>query len=34
LRKSNPIRGELADMFIFSILREEWKQPKILTKTA
>ena len=34
LRKSNPIRGELADMFIFSILREEWKEPKILTKTS
>jgi RimJ/RimL family protein N-acetyltransferase len=32
LRKSNLFKGELIDMFIFSILREEWKEPKILTK--
>jgi RimJ/RimL family protein N-acetyltransferase len=30
LRKSNLVRGEWIDMFIFSILREEWKEPKIL----
>jgi len=34
LRKLALIRGEKTDMFIFSILREEWKEPKILTKTA
>jgi len=34
LRKSNLVRGELTDMFILSILREEWKEPKILTRTA
>jgi RimJ/RimL family protein N-acetyltransferase len=33
LRKLALIRGEWTDMFIFSILREEWKEPKILTKT-
>jgi RimJ/RimL family protein N-acetyltransferase len=32
LRKSNLVRGEFTDMFIFSILREEWKEPKILTR--
>ena len=34
LRKSFFIRGELRDAYIYSILREEWKEPKILTKTA
>jgi RimJ/RimL family protein N-acetyltransferase len=34
LRKLALIRGEKTDMFIFSILREEWKEPKILTKPA
>ena len=34
LRKTVLIRGERTDMFIYSILREEWKEPKILTKTA
>jgi RimJ/RimL family protein N-acetyltransferase len=34
LRKIALIWGELTDMFIFSILREEWKEPKILTITA
>jgi RimJ/RimL family protein N-acetyltransferase len=34
LRKTYLLRGEWTDMFIFSILREEWKEPKILTKTA
>ena len=33
IRKSVFIRGEWRDMFIYSILREEWKEPKILTKT-
>ena len=33
LRKLALVRGEWTDMFIFSILREEWKEPKILTKT-
>jgi RimJ/RimL family protein N-acetyltransferase len=33
LRKTALIRGEWTDMFMFSILREEWKEPKILTKT-
>jgi len=34
LRKSFFMRGELRDCYIYSILREEWKEPKILTKTA
>jgi RimJ/RimL family protein N-acetyltransferase len=34
MRKSYFCRGEWTDMFLFSILREEWKEPKILTKTA
>jgi len=34
LRKSFFMRGELRDAYVYSILREEWKQPKILTKTA
>jgi RimJ/RimL family protein N-acetyltransferase len=34
LRKSFFMRGEWVDSYIYSILREEWKQPKILTKTA
>jgi RimJ/RimL family protein N-acetyltransferase len=33
LRKSGFIRGEWRDGYLFSILREEWKEPKILTKT-
>jgi RimJ/RimL family protein N-acetyltransferase len=33
LRKSRFERGEWGDWFIYSILREEWKEPKILTKT-
>ena len=32
IRKS--ARGERRDVYIYSILREEWKGPKILTKTA
>jgi RimJ/RimL family protein N-acetyltransferase len=34
MRKCYFCRGEWADMFMYSILREEWKEPKILTKTA
>ena len=34
VRKSSFIRGEWRDRCLFSILREEWKEPKILTKTA
>ena len=33
LRKSFFMRGELRDCYIYSILREEWKEPKILTRT-
>lgn len=34
LRKVGYVRGERTDAYIFSILREEWNEPKILTKTA
>jgi RimJ/RimL family protein N-acetyltransferase len=34
LRKNFFMRGELRDCYIYSILREEWKEPKILKKTA
>jgi len=34
MRKYLFSRGELRDAYLYSILREEWKQPKILTKTA
>jgi len=34
IRKMLFIRGEWADGYLYSILREEWKEPKILTKTA
>jgi len=33
IRKNDFIRGEWRDRHVFSILREEWKEPKILTKT-
>jgi RimJ/RimL family protein N-acetyltransferase len=33
LRKTAFIRGDWRDLFIYSILREEWKEPKILTRT-
>jgi RimJ/RimL family protein N-acetyltransferase len=33
-RKSMFIRGEWQDLFLYSILREEWKKPKRLTKTS
>ncbi len=32
MRKSWFARGEYIDMNLYSILREEWKEPKILTK--
>jgi RimJ/RimL family protein N-acetyltransferase len=34
MRKFLFIRGELRDALMYSILREEWKEPKILTKIA
>jgi RimJ/RimL family protein N-acetyltransferase len=34
VRKSMFIRGEWRNLIPYSILREEWKEPKILTKTA
>jgi ribosomal-protein-alanine N-acetyltransferase len=33
MRKRSFVRGEWTDMVLFSILREEWKEPKTLTKT-
>jgi RimJ/RimL family protein N-acetyltransferase len=33
LRRSAFIRGEWRDLLLYSILREEWKEPKILTRT-
>ena len=32
MRKSSFSRGKWVDMAVYSILREEWKEPKILTK--
>ncbi len=32
VRKSSFVRGEWRDCYLFSILREEWKEPKILTR--
>jgi len=34
LRKNFFIRGEWTDDYIYSIIREEWKEPKVLTRTA
>jgi RimJ/RimL family protein N-acetyltransferase len=34
LRKNFFVRGEWRDAYLYSILREEWKEPRILTKTA
>jgi RimJ/RimL family protein N-acetyltransferase len=34
LRKDFFMRGEWVDAYIYSILREEWKEPKILTNKA
>jgi RimJ/RimL family protein N-acetyltransferase len=33
LRKSYFMRGAWTDCYLYSILREEWKEPKILTRT-
>jgi ribosomal-protein-alanine N-acetyltransferase len=33
LRQNFFMRGELRDCYIYSILRDEWKQPRILSKT-
>jgi aminoglycoside 6'-N-acetyltransferase len=33
LRKSSFSRGKWIDMAVYSILREEWQEPKILTET-
>jgi [ribosomal protein S5]-alanine N-acetyltransferase len=33
IRKLFFLRGQLRDACLYSILREEWKEPKILTKT-
>jgi len=33
-RKSSFVRGQWRDTVNYSILREEWKQPKLLTKTS
>jgi len=32
IRKSMFIKGEWRDLLLYSVLREEWKEPKILTK--
>jgi RimJ/RimL family protein N-acetyltransferase len=34
MRKIMVVWGKWADCYLYSILREEWKEPKILTKTA
>ena len=34
IRKCAFNRGELTHYYLYSILREEWKEPKMLTKTA
>ena len=34
LRKNFFMRGEWTDDYIYSILREEWKEPKTLTRTS
>lgn len=33
IRKSVFIRGEWRDGILYSILREDWKEPRILAKT-
>jgi diamine N-acetyltransferase len=33
LRRNFFIRGEWRDEYLYSILREEWKEPKVLTKS-
>ena len=34
LRKAGFVRGHKADAYVYGVIREEWKEPKILTKTA
>ena len=34
LRRAGFVRGQRADAYLYGIIREEWKKPKILTKTA
>jgi RimJ/RimL family protein N-acetyltransferase len=34
IRKAGFVRGQWRDEYLYSILREEWREPKILTKTA
>ena len=34
IRKALFNKGEWRDYYLYSILREEWKEPKTLTKTA
>jgi len=34
MRKSVYVKGGLRDYYLYSILREDWKEPKILTKTS
>jgi RimJ/RimL family protein N-acetyltransferase len=33
MRKRDFVRGEWTDVALFSILREEWKEPKVLIRT-
>jgi RimJ/RimL family protein N-acetyltransferase len=33
-RKETFVRGKWTDFYRYSILREEWKEPKVLTRTA
>ena len=33
IRKGMFAWGDWTDLYLYSILREEWKEPKILTKT-
>jgi len=34
VRKSMFLRGQWRDLLLYSILREEWKEPKMLTRTS
>jgi ribosomal-protein-alanine N-acetyltransferase len=34
IRKKEFVRGQWRDEYLYSVLREEWKEPKILTKTS
>lgn len=34
IRKAGFVRGQWRDEYLYGILREEWKEPKIVTKTA